>query len=108
MTIWLFNILLAITSLLVAKLSAFEVCNVKNQDCLKNATSEYEIWDCYGKYIFRPKSNKKSENTYVEHDCGGVGWGNSMRALYNAFGLAALMDRRLIVCKIPSISLSFK
>lgn len=34
---------------------------------------------------------------FIEHDANGVGWGNSMRALYNSFGLASLMNRRLII-----------
>ena len=38
---------------------------------------------------------------YVEHDCGGVGWGNSIRGLYNAAAMAAMFGRRLIVTHAP-------
>ena len=35
-----------------------EICKVKEQDCFKTAESEYQKWDCYGKYILRPKTSK--------------------------------------------------
>jgi len=62
-----------------------------------------ERWDCLGKQLFSgvPKGEKADEHFYVEHDCGGVGWGNSVRGLYNSASLAALMGRRLIVTHEP-------
>jgi hypothetical protein len=76
----------------------FEFCKIliHAKTCLETAQNEVEQWDCYGRYIFRP-TTKVSNEKYMSHDCGGVGWGNSIRALYNAFGLAALLDGRLIV-----------
>ena len=73
----------------------FEPCQVKSK-CAENQPSEVASWDCFGKHVFRPTENAASE-LYVEHDCGGVGWGNSIRGVVNAFALAAVLNRRLII-----------
>ena len=72
----------------------FETCQVKAQ-CLEQP-SEVERWECFGKYAFRPTDNAASE-LFVEHDCGGVGWGNSIRGVVNAFALAAVLNRRVVI-----------
>lgn len=76
------------------KSKSFRICPVKL--CSNNATTELEAWDCFGAHIFRPTDDPRQE-LFVEHDCGGVGWGNSIRGLYNAFSLAAVLNRRLVI-----------
>jgi hypothetical protein len=76
----------------------FKTCPVKR--CGVNQTSEIASWECLGRHLFRPTDDPMSE-MFVEHDCGGVGWGNSIRALYNAFAIAAVLDRRIIVRYSP-------
>jgi hypothetical protein len=58
--------------------------------------SELRRWDCVGKRLFRPTSSVLDEK-FVKHDCGGVGWGNSIRALYNSMSLALILNRRIII-----------
>jgi len=72
--------------------------------CDDEAT-EVERWMCFGRQLFAPISmgNHTSRKValkktrFVEHDCGGVGWGNSIRGLYNTAAIAAVLGRRLIV-----------
>lgn len=64
--------------------------------CFKDARTEYERWDCFGKHVYR-STDDPSNAGFMEHDCGGVGWGNSIRAFYNVFGMAALLNRRVLV-----------
>ena len=67
------------------------------EDCAQAAT-ELERWLCLGRHLFEPVSKSALKGTYfVEHDCGGVGWGNSIRGLFNAAAIAAVSGRRLIV-----------
>lgn len=74
----------------------FKTCPVKTL-CGKNESlSEIEKWECLGKHLFRYTSDPLNEK-YAEHDCGGVGWGNSIRGLYNAVSIASVLDRRLII-----------
>lgn len=70
--------------------------------CADLAT-EVERWECVNAIMFAPVRAGKdpSKEWYVEHDCGGVGWGNSIRGLYNAASLAAMTGRRLIVSHAP-------
>lgn len=65
--------------------------------------SEVERWECINQGLFAPVPAGKDpgKEYYVEHDCGGVGWGNSIRGLYNAAALAAMTGRRLIVTHKP-------
>lgn len=58
------------------------------------STTELEKWECLGRHLF---SATGALDHFVEHDCGGVGWGNSIRGLYNAGAMAAVAGRRLIV-----------
>ena len=60
-------------------------------------STEIEKWECLGRLMFSPPPGRAADEYYVEHDCGGVGWGNSIRALFNAGALSALTGRRLIV-----------
>lgn len=83
-------------TLTLAAYDDFVLCNIKNEPCFTSAKSEYERWDCYGKYIFR-KADNPAQESYIEHECTGTGWGGSIRSLYNGFGLATILDRRLIV-----------
>jgi hypothetical protein len=71
-----------------------KICPVKS--CGTNQTSEVASWECLGRHLFRPSDDPMSER-FVEHDCGGVGWGNSFRAMYNAFAIAAVLDRRILI-----------
>jgi len=67
------------------------------RQCGKLAT-EKERWDCVNyEHLFAPVKGDVKEEYFVEHDCGGVGWGNSIRGLFNAASLAATTGRRLIV-----------
>jgi hypothetical protein len=65
--------------------------------------TEIEKWKCINSYLFAavPKGTDPIDEYYIEHDCGGVGWGNSIRGLYNAAALAAMLGRRLIVTHGP-------
>ena len=71
--------------------------------CAEEFNTEQERWDCIGKQLFEPIPEGKSvlDYYYIEHDCGGVGWGNSVRGLFNAASMAALTGRRLIVTHAP-------
>lgn len=63
------------------------------QHCADEPT-ELDKWECLGRHLF---SATGTLDYFVEHDCGGVGWGNSIRGLYNAGAIAAVAGRRLIV-----------
>jgi hypothetical protein len=80
--------------------STVEFCPSK--DCEREPT-EIARWECVGDHLFEALGDgeKAEEQFYVEHDCGGVGWGNSIRGLYNAAALAAITGRRLIVTHAP-------
>ena len=71
--------------------------------CADKYDLEIDRWDCIGRQLLGPlPAGKKAKNQYfVEHDCGGVGWGNSIRGLYNSASLAAVTGRRLIVTHKP-------
>lgn len=72
-------------------------CPLKH--CADEAT-EIAKWECLGKSLYRPLEAGKdnlSKTYFVEHDCGGVGWGNSIRGMSNAAAIAAVTGRRLIV-----------
>lgn len=61
-------------------------------------STELQRWACLGRQLYAPLAPTKLKKThFVEHDCGGVGWGNSIRGLFNAAGIAAVTGRRLIV-----------
>lgn len=74
--------------------SGFRVCAVKS--CGKNQTSELDSWECFARRIFEPTDDPGNE-IFVEHDCLGVGWGNSIRGLHNSMAIAAVLNRRLII-----------
>eukprot|EP00605_Chrysophyceae_sp_TOSAG23-4_P002436 GSChrysophyteH1.ASY1.ANO1.2695.1 assembled CDS len=71
--------------------------------CTGKYESEIDRWDCIGRQLLGPlpKSKKARNQYFVEHDCGGVGWGNSIRGFFNAASLAAITGRRLIVTHKP-------
>ncbi len=105
------NILLA-CSLLASSLAAeVEVAAKEKKSKLKfcpalkcgDKPTEIERWKCVNNYLYKPVKEGKNpaKEYYIEHDCGGVGWGNSIRGLYNAAALAAMLGRRLIVTHGP-------
>lgn len=61
--------------------------------------SELERWQCVGDFLFAPfpKGTPGDEQYFVEHNCYGTGWGNSVRALFTTASLALLTGRRLII-----------
>ena len=69
----------------------------------KDKPTEIERWECVNSYLYKPVKEGKdpAKEYYIEHDCGGVGWGNSIRGLYNAAALAVMLGRRLIVTHAP-------
>jgi len=71
--------------------------------CATKYTTELERWDCIGRQLLGPLPSDKiaKKQYFVEHDCGGVGWGNSIRGLYNSASIAAISGRRLIVTHAP-------
>lgn len=80
-----------------------EYCLAENECGNLEAGDELGRWDCVGRHLYAalPSDDKQKHATdhayFVEHDCGGVGWGNSIRGLYNAAGIATTIGRRLIV-----------
>lgn len=62
------------------KVASSPLCPAKLQ--CANETTEIGRWECLGRQFFTPTANPLDE-MYVEHDCGGVGWGNSIRGYYN-------------------------
>ena len=54
----------------------FNFCAIlqNSKSCLETANNEIDQWDCYGKYLFRNVTIDSSNEFYLEHDCGGVGW----------------------------------
>lgn len=79
-----------------ASCEEFKVCPVKSICRGKSNTSEIEKWECLGDHLFRG-TNTASQQLFVEHDCYGVGWGNSIRGLTNAASVAMVLNRRLII-----------
>ncbi len=61
--------------------------------------SEVERWQCVGDFMFAPlpQGPYNDDIYFVEHNCYGTGWGNSVRALFTTASLAAALGRRLIV-----------
>ncbi len=62
-----------------------------------NRTTEVQRWECIGEHLFAHARDMDSSATYVFHSCYGVGWGNAIRALYNAVSVAAMSGRRLML-----------
>jgi hypothetical protein len=61
------------------------------------ASTELDKWDCLGEFLFGPVSGDPQKEYFVEHNCGGVGWGNQINAIFVSSGLATLFGRRLIM-----------
>jgi hypothetical protein len=61
--------------------------------------SEVERWQCVGDFMYAPlpRGQFYDDPYFVEHNCYGTGWGNSVRALFTTASLAAALGRRLIV-----------
>jgi hypothetical protein len=61
--------------------------------------SEIERWQCVGDFMFAPLPRRRNSDDpyFVEHNCYGTGWGNSVRALFTTASLSAVLGRRMIV-----------
>ena len=92
MLLLLFQVALVISFACVASSASF--CPIK-EECLA-VESEVDRWDCINRFIFRPLDRSPKEEQFVEFDCHGVGWGNSIRAYYAGVSLAVTTGRRLI------------
>ena len=59
-----------------------------------STTTEVDNWVAIQDLLF-----KKPNTTLqvVEHACGHLGWGNSMRGFFNTVALALVLGRRLII-----------
>lgn len=90
-----YSFLVLFASIIIANCEN-QLCEIKNLECFETAETEYERWQCFGEHIYR-YTDEPNKVGFMEHDCGGVGWGNSIRAFYNVFGMAALLNRRVLV-----------
>lgn len=90
-----FHIFLYFISHIIKTLTV-EICSIRNESCFRTAKNELERWTCFGEYIFRSVDEEYS-NGFTKLECRGVGFGNFIRGLNNAFDVAALFDRPLII-----------
>lgn len=58
--------------------------------------NEIERWECIGRFLYSP-NQANSVLQFVQHDCWGVGWGNSIRGLISSSAVALILGRRLII-----------
>ena len=63
----------------------------------RGLSTELQRWDCLGRLVYSNDYKPEPNEIMVTHDCSGVGWGNSMRGLYGAVAISAVLGRRLIV-----------
>ena len=52
------------------KTVSIKICNVRNQQCLSDAETEYDRWKCFGEYLFR-KADYSHKNGVAKLDCRG-------------------------------------
>jgi hypothetical protein len=66
--------------------------------CMKEQ-NEVLRYDCINSHLFHHihNNNDPIHQKYIAYDCGGVGWGNSIRAYYTGVSLALTLGRRLIL-----------
>ena len=62
--------------------------------CADTKTTELERWICFSEFLFGPSSNR-----FIEQQCDGLGWGNSIASLSVTVELAALLNARVIFTK---------
>ena len=57
----------------------YEFCSAAHKYKCGERKTEYERWECMNEVTFAPVKEDENalDNFYVEHDCDGVGWGNS-------------------------------
>lgn len=92
----------SIVSILLVRFTFAVFCPAK-EECGAIA-NEFERWDCVNRHVFRPEPAIAAKNEhFVEYNCGGVGWGNSIRAYYTGVSLAATTGRRLLIQVTNSI-----
>lgn len=65
--------------------------------CANETLNELEKWECFGRCLFSSDQKLSIHSKYVQHDCNGVGWGNSIRGLISSASVAAVLGRRLIM-----------
>ena len=91
MAVWFAVACLAAWCVLDTVSAVPEVCPVKA--CAQKKSTELEKWECVSDFLFRePDSSRR----FVEQQCHGLGWGNSISSLSITVELAALLGARVI------------